>query len=44
VALNGQVLTTPAVKSSPRHLTVDGAVVTEAEPRASSRYHNPSTW
>lgn len=42
VALNGQVLTTPAVKVEPGDiLTVDGAVVTEAEPARLFRYHKP---
>ena len=42
VALNGQVLTTPAVKVEPGDiLTVDGAVVTEAEPVRLFRYHKP---
>ncbi|THD59542.1 MAG: rRNA pseudouridine synthase [Phenylobacterium sp.] len=42
VALNGQVLTTPAVKVGPDDiLTVDGAVVTEAEPARLFRYHKP---
>ncbi len=42
VALNGQVLTTPAVKVEPRDiLTVDGEVVTEAEPARLFRYHKP---
>ncbi|HLZ75351.1 pseudouridine synthase [Phenylobacterium sp.] len=42
VALNGQVLTTPAVKvESGDILTVDGAVVTEAEPARLFRYHKP---
>ena len=42
MALNGQVLTTPAVKVEPGDiLTVDGAVVTEAEPTRLFRYHKP---
>ncbi|MDB5423767.1 MAG: pseudouridine synthase, Rsu [Phenylobacterium sp.] len=42
VALNGQVLTTPAVRVEPGDiLTVDGAVVTEAEPARVFRYHKP---
>ena len=42
VALNGKVLTTPAVKVEPGEiLTVDGAVVTEAEPARVFRYHKP---
>jgi 23S rRNA pseudouridine2605 synthase len=42
VALNGQILTTPAVKvESGDILTVDGAVVTEAEPARLFRYHKP---
>jgi 23S rRNA pseudouridine2605 synthase len=42
VALNGQVLTTPAVKVEPGDiLTVDGAVVTDAEPARLFRYHKP---
>jgi 23S rRNA pseudouridine2605 synthase len=42
VALNGQVLTTPAVKVEAGDiLTVDGAVVTEAEPARLFRYHKP---
>lgn len=42
VALNGQVLATPAVKVEPGDvLTVDGAVVTEAEPTRVFRYHKP---
>ena len=42
VALNGQVLTTPAVKVEPGDiLTVDGEVVTEAEPARLFRYHKP---
>ena len=39
VALNGQVLTTPAIKVEPGDiLTVDGEVVTEAEPARLFRY------
>ena len=42
VAVNGKVLTTPAVKVEPGDiLTVDGAVVTEAEPARVFRYHKP---
>jgi 23S rRNA pseudouridine2605 synthase len=42
VALNGQVLTTPAVKVEAGDiLTVDGAVVTEPEPARLFRYHKP---
>jgi 23S rRNA pseudouridine2605 synthase len=42
VALNGQVLTTPAVKVTPGDiLTVDGAVVDAAEPTRLFRYHKP---
>src|SRR6201986_540051 len=42
VALNGQVLTTPAVKVEAGDiLTVDGEVVTEAEPARVFRYHKP---
>jgi 23S rRNA pseudouridine2605 synthase len=42
VAVNGKVLTTPAVKVDPGDiLTVDGAVVTEAEPARVFRYHKP---
>jgi 23S rRNA pseudouridine2605 synthase len=42
VALNGQVLTTPAVKVSPGDiLTVDGKMVSEAEPTRLWRYHKP---
>ena len=40
VALNGQVLTTPAVKVEAGDiLTVDGKVVNEAEPARLFRYH-----
>ncbi|MBS0334964.1 MAG: pseudouridine synthase [Proteobacteria bacterium] len=42
VALNGQTLTTPAVKVDPGDiLTVDGEVVSEAEPARLFRYHKP---
>lgn len=42
VAINGQVLTTPAVKVEPGDiLTVDGAVVGEPEPVRVFRYHKP---
>ncbi|MGZ3402556.1 MAG: pseudouridine synthase [Phenylobacterium sp.] len=42
VALNGQVLTTPAVKVEAGDiLTVDGAVVSDAEPARLFRYHKP---
>lgn len=42
VALNGQVLTTPAVKVEAGDiLTVDGAVVNAAEPARLFRYHKP---
>ena len=42
VRVNGQVLTTPAVKVAPDDiLTVDGAVVGEAEPTRMWRYHKP---
>jgi 23S rRNA pseudouridine2605 synthase len=42
VALNGQVLTTPAVKVAPGDiLTVDGKVVSDAEPTRLFRYHKP---
>ncbi len=42
VALNGQVLTTPAVKVEPGDiLTVDGAVVGDAEPVRMFRFHKP---
>jgi len=42
VALNGAVLTTPAVKVEPGDiLTVDGKVVNEAEPARLFRYHKP---
>jgi 23S rRNA pseudouridine2605 synthase len=42
VALNGQVLTTPAVKVETGDiLTVDGQVVAEAEPARLFRYHKP---
>jgi len=43
VALNGRVLTTPAVKVEPGDiLTVDGAVVEDAEPARLFRYHKPA--
>jgi 23S rRNA pseudouridine2605 synthase len=43
VALNGKVLTTPAVKVEPGDiLTVDGAVVNDAEPARLFRYHKPA--
>ena len=43
VALNSQVLTTPAVKVTPGDiLTVDGAVVSEAEATRVWRYHKPT--
>jgi 23S rRNA pseudouridine2605 synthase len=43
VALNGQILTTPAVKVGPDDiLTVDGAVVNAAEPTRLFRYHKPA--
>ena len=43
VALNGQVLTTPAVKVEPGDiLTVDGKVVGETEPTRLFRYHKPT--
>jgi len=42
VALNGQVLATPAVKVEPGDiLTVDGAVVSDAEPVRLFRFHKP---
>lgn len=42
VALNGEVLATPAVKVEPGDiLTVDGAVVNAAEPARLFRYHKP---
>ena len=42
VAINGKVLTTPAVKAGPDDiLTVDGAVVSDAEPTRMWRYHKP---
>lgn len=42
VALNGHVLTTPAVKVAPGDiLTVDGKVVSEPEPTRLFRYHKP---
>lgn len=43
VALNGEVLTTPAVKVSAGDLlTVDGEVVNAAEPTRLFRYHKPT--
>jgi len=43
VALNGEVLTTPAVKVDPGDiLTVDGNVVEAAEPARLFRYHKPA--
>lgn len=43
VALNGTVLTTPAVKVEPGDIvTVDGEVVSEAEPARLFRYHKPT--
>lgn len=42
VALNGQVLTTPAIKVEPGDiLTVDGVVIEAAEPARLFRYHKP---
>jgi 23S rRNA pseudouridine2605 synthase len=42
VAINGRVLTTPAVKVAPGDiLTVDGSVVSDAEPTRMWRYHKP---
>jgi 23S rRNA pseudouridine2605 synthase len=42
VALNGQMLTTPAVKVGPNDiLTVNGAVVSDKEPTRLWRYHKP---
>jgi len=42
VALNGEVLTTPAIKVEPGDvLTVDGKVVNEPEPTRLFRYHKP---
>jgi 23S rRNA pseudouridine2605 synthase len=42
VAINGRVLTTPAVKVAPGDiLTVDGNVVSDAEPTRMWRYHKP---
>ena len=42
VALNGNILTTPAVKIAPGDiLTVDGEVVGDAEPTRLFRYHKP---
>ncbi|MGZ8370175.1 MAG: pseudouridine synthase [Caulobacteraceae bacterium] len=43
VAVNGQVLTSPAVNVGPKDiLTVDGAVVADAEPTRLWRYHKPA--
>ena len=43
VALNGQVLTSPAIKVGPRDiLTVAGEVVNAAEPARLFRYHKPA--
>jgi 23S rRNA pseudouridine2605 synthase len=43
VALNGQVLTTPAIKVAPGDLlTVDGALVEAAEATRVFRYHKPA--
>jgi 23S rRNA pseudouridine2605 synthase len=43
VALNGHVLASPAVKVEPGDiLTVDGAVVEDAEPARLFRYHKPA--
>ena len=43
VALNGRLLTTPAVKVEPGDiLTVDGVVVSAAEPTRLFRYHKPA--
>ncbi|MDX5330749.1 MAG: pseudouridine synthase [Caulobacteraceae bacterium] len=43
VALNGQALTTPAVRVEPGDiLTVDGEVVDEREPARLFRYHKPA--
>ena len=42
VAINGRVLTTPAVKVAPGDiLTVDGKVAADAEPTRMWRYHKP---
>jgi 23S rRNA pseudouridine2605 synthase len=42
VALNGKVLTSPAIKVEPGDiLTVDGVVVSDAEPTRVFRYHKP---
>jgi 23S rRNA pseudouridine2605 synthase len=42
VAINGRVLTTPATKVAPGDiLTVDGNVVSDAEPTRMWRYHKP---
>jgi 23S rRNA pseudouridine2605 synthase len=43
VAINGKVLTTPAVKIAPGDfLTVDGKLVAEREPTRVFRYHKPT--
>ena len=43
VAINGKVLTTPAVKVAPgAFLTVDGQLVAEREPTRIFRYHKPT--
>lgn len=43
VAINGKVLTTPAVKVAPGDfLTVDGQLVAEREPTRIFRYHKPT--
>src|SRR6185436_14112649 len=43
VALNGKVLTTPAVKVTPGDiLTIDGKVTEDAEPVRVWRYHKPA--
>jgi 23S rRNA pseudouridine2605 synthase len=43
VAINGKVLTTPAVKVAPGDfLTVDGKLVAEREPTRVFRYHKPT--
>ena len=43
VAINGKVLTTPAVKVAPGDfLTVDGQLVAEREPTRMFRYHKPT--
>ncbi|MEI9891105.1 MAG: pseudouridine synthase [Caulobacteraceae bacterium] len=42
IAINGKVLTTPAIKVAPGDiLTVDGNVVSDAEPTRMWRYHKP---